>query len=235
MILSALVLGGAAFTAQAQNNLYVAGSFNNYLPDTEGTEWALEPVEDGEEVWKGSITVDSPEFDFYILQNGLNRNVIVPGELVVENGEPEVSPLDEIVPIEFDNGFAPGTCVSAEMALGKWSVSNWDGGNLEIIVDLSTNEITFSASENTPEVEGSGIFLMGDFTDGMDAEWELGTTDAEGVYRGTFNLPEGDIEFYFNRAGRMDIVPGMLVDVDGTDVVTTAEEDVNVVWEGDFF
>ena len=235
MILSALVLGSAAFTAQAQNNLYVAGSFNSYSPDVLGSEWALEPVEDAVGMWRGSITVDSPTFDFYVVQNG-GRQTIVPGELVVEDGTPHVSPLNAALAVEFDNGYWDGVCAQTTVAAeGKWTVSNWDGGSLEITVDTENNTIVLSASENTPEVGGTGIFLMGAFNDGMDANWELGTTDADNVYRGVFNLPEGDVEFYFNRNGRMDLVPGMEVDVDGIGEVVPAEADVNVAWDETFY
>ena len=231
LIASALLFAGACFSAQAQE-MFISGNFNNYDPDGQA-EWALvvneEDAEAGISVAKGTFEIPAGELQFNIV-NGFGT--LVPG---VYNAEDEdVVAADSNATIVWDDDFYAGTVASMGAANTYWVDANWAGGKLEVVLDLDSNEILLSKVAEGEEYEPMDLYISGSFNDfapeGLEI-WSLGYEEG-GIYRGTFDLPAGNLQFNITN-GFVTFVPGEY-NADDEDVVA-ATSSATIAWDNGFY
>ena len=212
LLLSALVLSGASFAAQAQDQAYIVGNFNDYNPDG-NVAWALSPEEGVDGMYKGTFDIPAGDVDFYISRFG-GRMVLVPGE--VSDGTVEVAQEDATV--VFDDGFYDGCLAQTTFSDYKWVIKDWEGGELEVTVDIDNNSLILSvvASAQPDDPDAAMLYLSGNFNDyAFSGEtWQLSLVEGtDDVYRGTFDIAAGDVDFFISRnGGRLALVPGEMID-----------------------
>ena len=203
------------------NEVFICGNFNEYAPEGDSI-WQLGRLDEGS--YRGTFNVPAGELSFYISYNGIN---IVPG--VEEDGD-VVAATSNVVVLNGDDYFS-GAIASTGVANVFWVNNEWLGGNIEVTLDMVNEEIIISSAENLPE-NPDEVYILGAFNSydaaGLET-WQLGYLD-EGVYRGTFNIPVGELSFYLLYNG-ISIVPG--AEVDGDIVANEANEVVFA--DGDTF
>ncbi|MCH5223965.1 MAG: hypothetical protein J1E82_07965, partial [Muribaculaceae bacterium] len=157
---------------------------------------------------------------------------LVPG--VVTDGE--VEPSEENVTVELENGYYSGSFAQTSFGAGNWVIENWEGGALEVTVDMANNTITITTEGYEPAVR-TDLYIVGNFNDwasyGMDI-WQLNWTGEGEVYSTTtpYLDPREALEFNIEAmGGNMVIVPGAEVDGD----VDPMDESVVVVMNNNTF
>ena len=177
--------------SEAPDIWYVRGVFNDFEPFGD-PEWALvldEDAfeEDGEWIYSGIITIPEGEFSLN-LQNPYGM-IYIPASIANEE-------------IEFTDGEYTGETDYAfddEEYTYTWSYPAWTGG--QVMVKINLNESTVTFIEVPEEIIPDDIwYVRGEFNDfnpDSDVQWALLPVEGEnGVYSGTFDIPED--EFAFN-------------------------------------
>lgn len=159
--------------------LYIIGAPQGWTI-TDGSLY-LDETGAGTGIYTGSIKVNAGDFmfRFYTKLGDWESNSV--GSQVDDN------------PIEItigNNGYE-GACVWGK---GSWSVPDWEGGMIDIVVDLNAMTVSF-----VPSVPKE-LYLIG-----APQGWDIGskamTLNETGVgtdiYTGTFNINSGDFQFRF--------------------------------------
>ncbi|MCH5235347.1 MAG: hypothetical protein J1E16_08615 [Muribaculaceae bacterium] len=209
--------------------LYISGSFNDNDP-ADMEIWELSPVEGDTNSYRATFNniKAADQISFNFVRNGGN-NYVVPGIITVVDEVEEVEASDDDVVVVLDDNFyqGPAVLVESTMSDAKWVINNWEGGELEITVNLEDNTIVLSIAGEEPVV-ASDIYIAGNFNEYKPSDleiWNLGY-ETEEVYMGSFTVKEGLIDFYISRmGGRMVLVPAEL-DEEGEAVAI--EDDANV-------
>ena len=208
------------------SEIYIAGEFNNFAP--EGLEiWSLTALEDGVS-YRGTFEIPEKQFAFYV-QYG--QGALVPG-VANEEGDIETSEAD--VEVLVGDDFYSGKLASTGVARYYWINQNWEGGLVEVTVNLEEEEIAISAVSEEGPVGGSELYISGEFNDyapeGLEI-WSLTALEDGVSFRGTFDIPAG--QFKFNvQYGTFTLVPGVEEEENGN---VPATENVTVLEGDDFF
>ena len=224
---SALLLG-ASLTASAQGamDVYMSGAFNNYDP-ADNPEWQLkfdtEAEEAGMSIYRGTFEIPAGQCSFNLNAGGLFT--LCPGLNADEPSETSVN-------IAWDDDFYAGIFSYTGLSQAYWVDSAWEGGLLEVIVDLDSSEIMLSKVGAGDPAEGNVVYVAGAWNnyapEGQEI-WSLTAID-EGSFRGTFEVPAGQLSFYLQYNG-ISFVPGVTEDGD----VVPAEGSVDVLQGDDFY
>lgn len=194
MFAAGLVLAGAGVSAQAQD-LYLCGPFNNFAPEG-NTEWKLIQDDDEDSMFRRLVEIPAGQFqvNFQYMQ----------GTLIPAKDDGEGSDANVVV-LE-DDTFFSGKFATTGLSNVCWVCDGWQGGEVEITVDFSNEEVIFSAESQPLDA----WYIRGAFN-GYDpagnVEWALeAQTNSEenGLYMGVFNVPAG--QFSFNLMNQYGII-----------------------------
>ena len=106
------------------------------------------------------FTIEEGPLKFYIAYFGM---YLVPGHIDSEDNEPVINEKDDIIQgetIDFT-----GTFASAGSYDHRWSIPNWDGGNLKVTLDIEKYQIKIAKVEEHHNVYCEYIWA--------DGTWEL--------------------------------------------------------------
>ena len=205
--------------------IYLSGPFNDFNPDGD-LSYALFPDPDDETTYIGYIDIPAGQFKVnfqYAFGN------LLPG---VYNDDWQVEPSAEDVTVFDDDTFFYGPFVSSTLNNVYWVNENWEGGTVEVMVDLFYESVIFSIDEPVEDV----YYVRGAFNDYDPAgrpEYALVQENPEAfVYTGEIEIPAG--QFSFNILGlygtifvpfNMETWEGETVVVEFTDNTYVGETD----------
>ena len=158
--------------------MYVNAAFNDYTP-TDADKLAQGDAEDGEDnEYRTYIEIPEGEFS---LNFKFGNVYLVPAA----DGA-----------ITFDNGEYTGEYTEGD-ATSYWTVADWAGAEVEIVVDTEAKTVTFAYTPETADV----WYIRGKFNNynpADNSEWALNPVEDEnGVYSGTFTVDSGEFSFNF--------------------------------------
>ncbi|MCH5234832.1 MAG: DUF5115 domain-containing protein [Muribaculaceae bacterium] len=156
------------------DGIYLVGAPEGW--DVEKSDILLEETEPGSNIYKGETYVGADQFIFRFY------HVLGSWDIGSIGSNNDGSTLD----ISLADGSYSGPVfqegVNASSAQGNWQIPGWEGGEIEITVDL--NEFTITIAEAEEEYEHVDIYLRG----GWDENWaalssyQFITTDQENVW-----------------------------------------------------
>ena len=165
--------------------VYIAGPFNTYNPDS-NPEWELVQDEDAENIYRGFFYIPAGEFSFNF---SFGLGSLVPG--VATEGEVEASEANVAV----EDSFFSGLFAQTGMSQIYWVNENWEGGEVEIVLDFDSQEIVITYDTPVEEI----WYVSGQFNNYNPAgnpDWALTPLeDDDMVFTGTFTVPEGEFSF----------------------------------------
>ena len=158
--------------------MYVNAAFNDYTP-TAADKLTQGDAEDGEDnEYRTYIEIPEGEFS---LNFKFGNVYLVPAA----DGA-----------ITFDNGKYTGEYTEGD-ATSYWTVADWAGAEVEIVVDIEAKTVTFVYTPETADV----WYIRGKFNNynpADNSEWALNPVEDEnGVYTGTFTVDSGEFSFNF--------------------------------------
>ena len=168
---------------EKENALYLIGKPQGWLINDGSMK--LLPSEDDENVYEGTFEIAENMFDFRFYKELYFWDTNSLGSQV----------NDEAVTITLTDNEYTGPVVEGK---GSWEVENWEGGKVQISVDLANNTVNFVKIEEI--VKEDLLYLIG-----TPQGWNINlgsmvlnpTAEGSGVYTATFDLEEGDVEFRF--------------------------------------
>lgn len=247
--------GEMTITVDFNTNLLTVdlGTAKNYLvlmglSDVEPTPANMSSYEDyvmvegATGIYSGSFDIPAGEFSLYLspafTEDGWNSTAYYAGTEDVDM----LNKTDKFGSVTY--GLVEAT------SGGKWTVSNWAGGTVNVKVNLNDNTVKFTI----PEFAGNFVYLFGNDTGYLEPSesnratyeaWALPETYAgSNVYQQVFNLPAGEkyIRFYTALSGWSggDAIGSQIsdstttIEFDGNTTVALVEGQGmwNFYWEG---
>lgn len=150
----------------------------------------LEETEPGSNIYKGEVYVGEDEFIFRFYHVLGDWNI---GSIGSNNS-------GETQDISLADGAYSGPVyqegVNASSAQGNWQIPGWEGGEIEITINL--NDFTIEIAEAAATVEHVDMYLRGGMNDwGSSSSYQFTTTDQENVWElKSVTIPAGT-EFKF--------------------------------------
>lgn len=166
----------------AAGELYLIGApqgWNIASSDMVATE-----TEIGSKIYHGVFDVAAGQFQFrfYSALGDWETNSI--------GAQEEDNPID----IEFTDGKYSGPCVYGK---GSWQVSDWEGGKVEVTINLNTMSVEMNM------FEGNKIYVIGACSGwdiNSDKVYIKETEDGSNIYSGTISVDAGSFQFRFYTA-----------------------------------
>lgn len=223
LLLTLVALLATCGFAQAQDVLYIVGSNSGWAePNAKNASayenWTL--AKTSENVYEGTVTFKAGvEFRFYKALTGWGGN----DSLGPDSNDGDASSISSGSNVSFTHGWK-----------GKWSLENFNGGEVKLTVDLSTN--TFKAEYETTIIPDNYVYAIHGQIFG-DPDWSSTdmTENEDGTWSLTANVVSGKFGIkYYNQNGNAQL--GWYAAQNGSptaivNVPMTAASDNCVNWE----
>lgn len=166
----------------APGELYLIGQPSGW--DINNGSMVATETEIGSKIYHGVFDIAAGQFQFrfYRALGDWESNSI--------GAQEEDNPVD----ITFEDGKYSGPVVNGK---GSWQVPDWEGGKIEVTINLNTMSIEMNL------FEGKKIYVIGacsGWNIDNDKVFIKETEDGSNIYSGIINVPEGQFQFRFYTA-----------------------------------
>lgn len=174
---------------RAARKLYLIGAPQGW--DINSDAMAANETEIGSNIYKGTFNVANGQFIFRFYSE------LGDWETNSYGSQEEDNPIE----IEVTNDTYSGEVVVGK---GSWQYTGWEGGSIDVTIDLNNYviDMVLHPGEEGPETPDENVLYL----IGQPQGWNIAASDmvaseiSSGVYRGTFEIAEGEFQFRFYSA-----------------------------------
>lgn len=183
-----------SYVRPVPDKIWIVGACNDWAIAT--STMALVETEIGSRVYEGDYKIDAGKFILRFYDELGDWDTLSIGSQFADNALDVIDASGAPVSTLTEEGVTM-PCVQSEKgnpAKGSWQIQNWTGGKVHFVVDLNTNQVTFSLAP------AAKIYIIGacqGWAIDSDKMYLSETEEGSKVYQGKWNIDAGSFMLRF--------------------------------------